>query len=68
MSGAFRSIDVVGRNRHVDQVGDARDVEVLLQLVLLGRGCDGDPDTDVRRMLEQIGDCGEGPQAADNAS
>jgi hypothetical protein len=40
-------LDVVGRRRHVDQIADARDIKVLLELIFLGGGRDGDAEPDV---------------------
>ncbi len=56
----FGFLDVVRRRRHVDQVGDARDVEVLVELILLGGGRDGDPDAGIAHASQQIGDRREG--------
>src|SRR3954468_24593612 len=43
----LRFLDVVRRGRHVDQVADARDLEILGKLILLGGGGDGDPDAGI---------------------
>src|SRR3954471_2326053 len=37
----LRFLDVVRRGRHVDQVADARDLEILGKFILLGGGGDG---------------------------
>ena len=49
-------LSVLGRCRHIDQVGDARDVEVLVQFVLLGRRADCDPQTGIPHASQQVRD------------
>src|ERR1700676_4086870 len=52
----LRFLDVVRRSRYVDQVGDARDVEVLPKLVLLCRRRDCDPKAGITHALEKVRD------------
>jgi hypothetical protein len=52
--GRFRFIDVFGGRHDVYQVGDGRDVEVLLEFVLLRRGCYGDAETGLADALQEL--------------
>ena len=59
--GRFGFIDVFGGRRDVYQIGDGRDVEVLLKFVFLRRGGDGDTETSLADAPQQVRDRRERP-------
>jgi hypothetical protein len=64
----FRFFYVVGRSFQVYQVGDASDVEVLVDFILLGRGSNSDPKSSVAHASQQVRNRREGTHPGEGVS
>jgi hypothetical protein len=55
----FGFVDVLRRGRHINQIGNSRDCDILLEFVLFGRGSDSDAKSRAPRPAQKVRHRGE---------